>query len=61
MASNIVPFPRRHANDNVEPGLPPFNPGVVPFDRRNPQHVGAWNAMFAMGQAERRARDAEGL
>ena len=40
MASNIIPFPQRSANNP-----PPFNPN-------NPAHVRAWQAMGDFGQQE---------
>jgi len=54
MASNVIPFPPRAANDNGR-DPPPFAPGVVPFDYSNPVHIRAWNTIFALGWAEKRA------
>lgn len=42
---NVVAFPRRGADAG-------YAPGVVPFDAGNAAHVRAWNALFALGQAE---------
>lgn len=48
--SNILPF---HRPD--EPLA--YSPGVAPFDRSNPVHVRAWNALFALGWSEQRAQE----
>ncbi len=34
-----------------------YAPGVAPFDRTNPAHVRAWNAVFALGWSEQRAQE----
>lgn len=52
MATNVIPF-RLPADKKP---LIPFAPGVVPFDRGNPTHVAAWNAMCALGEIERKAK-----
>lgn len=52
MASNVIPF--RTLADKKDPLA--FAPGVVPFDRGNPSHVAAWNAVHALGMAERKAK-----
>jgi len=46
MADNIVPFPRRRANDD----------GVPPFDPTNPAHVRVWQTIYLLGQSELRAK-----
>jgi hypothetical protein len=48
--NNVVPFER--PRDPLA-----YAPGVPPFDRHNPVHVQAWNAMYAFGQSELRARE----
>jgi hypothetical protein len=53
MTDNIIPLRPRRLND--EPLA--YAPGVVPFDRTNPAHIKAWNALFAFGLAEQRLRE----
>jgi len=54
MASNILQFRPR-------PGNPlDYAPGVAPFDRSNPAHIGAWNTLFALGWSEQRAAEKMG-
>lgn len=48
MASNVIPF---RASADKRKGFD-YAPGVIPFDRNNPHHVAAWNAMWTMGKAE---------
>lgn len=36
-----------------------FLPGVAPFDRSNPAHVRAWNALHQLGWAEQRVQERE--
>lgn len=45
MADNILPFQRR--NDTAG-----YAPGVAPFDSSNPDHIRAWNALFALGSSD---------
>jgi len=54
MASNVISLRPRRANQ-----APAYAPGVTPFDRSNPAHVQAWNALFALGWAEQRFRKVE--
>ena len=53
MATNVVPFPAPPANR--EPLA--YAKNVTPFDRSNPAHVQAWNTLFALGWAEKRAQE----
>ncbi len=48
--TNVIPIHARQSGA----GPLAYGPGVVPFDRSNPAHVAAWNAMFAIGLAEKR-------
>ena len=54
--ATILPFVRP-----VRPAPPAeplaYAPGVTPFDRTNPAHIRAWNAMFAFGRAKQPGRD----
>lgn len=50
--ATILPFRRP-----VEPLA--YDPGVVPFDRSNPVHIRAWNALYALGWSEQRALERE--
>lgn len=44
----IIPFQPRHAG---------YDPGVVPFDSGNPDHIRAWNSLFAMARSEQHLLD----
>lgn len=50
MSAGVVPIRRRTGDAS-------FAPGVPPFDRSNPAHVRAWNAIFALGEAEARRHE----
>lgn len=43
--ATIIPFPSR-----------PARPAAPPFDRSNPAHVAAWEALFEFGLAQLRGR-----
>ena len=48
MADNLVPFPRRCANENSD--------DVPPFDPANPVHVRAWRTLYEIARSELRWR-----
>lgn len=52
MASNVIPFQKKNTNAG-------YAPGVVPFDSSNPDHIRAWNTLFALGWSEQRFRGKE--
>jgi hypothetical protein len=51
--ADIIPIRARPNNPLA------YAPGVPPFDRANPTHVQAWNAMVALGWSEQRAIERE--
>lgn len=52
MATNIIPFPRRPANDN--PG------DIPPFDPANPTHLRAWRTIYLLASEHVKQRLAGG-
>ncbi len=44
--AEIIPLRKYAANPLA------YAPGVVPFNRTDPNHIRAWNSLFALGWAE---------
>lgn len=47
MGAKVIPFARP-----VDPLA--YDPGTVPFDRMNPDHIRVWNTIAALGRSELR-------